>query len=93
MPAGESGLWPRIRTHIDHRLDDPDLGVASIAAAHYVSVRRLQKLFADHEQTVTGWIRNRRIEHCRKDLANSALADLAVTSIATRWGIVSAGVA
>jgi AraC-like DNA-binding protein len=83
----EAGLLLRIRTHIEQRLDDPDLDVASIAAAHHVSVRRLQKLFADDEQTVTGWIRNRRIEHCRKDLANPALADRTVSSIATRWGM------
>jgi AraC-like DNA-binding protein len=83
----EAGLLLRIRAHIEHRLDDPDLDVASIAAAHHVSVRRLQKLFADHEETVTGWIRNRRIEHCRNDLANPALADRTVSSIATRWGM------
>jgi AraC-like DNA-binding protein len=82
-----NGLLLRIRTHIEHRLDDPDLDVASIAAAHHVSVRRLQKLFADHEQTVTGWIRGRRIEHCRRDLANPALADRSVSSIASRWGL------
>jgi AraC-like DNA-binding protein len=84
---GEAGLLRRIRTHIEHRLDDPDLDVPSIAAAHHVSVRRLQKLFADHEQTVTGWIRSRRIEHCRRDLANPALAELSVSSIAGRWGL------
>ncbi|HUB57446.1 MAG TPA: helix-turn-helix domain-containing protein [Mycobacterium sp.] len=84
---GEAALLLRIRTHIEHRLDDPDLDVASIAAAHHVSVRRLQNLFANHEQTVTGWIRGRRIEHCRRDLANAALADRTVSSIATRWGL------
>jgi AraC-like DNA-binding protein len=84
---GEAGLLLRVRTHIENRLDDPDLDVASIAAAHHISIRRLQKLFAAHEQTVTGWIRHRRIEHCRRDLANPALADQTVGSIATRWGI------
>jgi AraC-like DNA-binding protein len=84
---GEAGLLLRVRTHIEHRLDDPDLDVATIAAAHHVSVRKLQKLFADHEQTVTGWIRSRRIEHCRRDLANPALADRTVSSIATKWGL------
>jgi AraC-like DNA-binding protein len=84
---GEAGLLLRIRTHIEQRLDDPDLDVTSIAAAHHVSVRRLQKLFADHKQTVTGWIRTRRIENCRRDLANPALADLTVSSIASRWGM------
>jgi AraC-like DNA-binding protein len=85
---GDSGLLLGVRTFIEHRLDDPDLDVASIAAAHHVSVRRLQKLFAAHEQTVTGWIRTRRIEHCRKDLGNPALAERTVSSIAARWGLV-----
>jgi AraC-like DNA-binding protein len=84
---GGAGLSLRVRTYIENRLADPDLDVASIAAAHHVSVRRLQKLFADHEQTVTGWIRNRRIEHCRRDLTNPALAERTVSSIATKWGL------
>jgi AraC-like DNA-binding protein len=84
---GEAGLLLRVRTYIEHRLDDPDLDVASIAAAHHVSVRKLQKLFADREQTVTGWIRRRRIEHCRRDLANPVLAEQTVSSIATHWGL------
>jgi AraC-like DNA-binding protein len=83
----EAGLLLRVRIYIERRLGDPDLDVASIAAAHHVSVRKLQKLFADQEQTVTGWIRDRRIEHCRRDLANPALAERAVSSIATKWGL------
>jgi AraC-like DNA-binding protein len=83
----EAGLLLRVRTYIEHRLDNPDLDIASIAAAHHVSVRRLQKLFADREQTVTGWIRGRRIEHCRRDLANPVLAERTVSSIATHWGL------
>lgn len=87
LRAGEAGLLLRVRAHIERRLNDPDLDVASIAAAHHVSVRRLQKLLADQEQTVTGWIRNRRIEHCRRDLANPALAEETVSSIAGKWGL------
>jgi AraC-like DNA-binding protein len=84
---GEAGLLLRVRTYIEHRLDHPDLDVASIATAHHVSIRKLQKLFADQEQTVTGWIRNRRIEHCRRDLANPALAERTLNSIAANWGL------
>jgi AraC-like DNA-binding protein len=87
LSHGDTGLLLRVRTYIEHRLDDPDLDVASIANAHHVSVRKLQKLFADQEQTVTGWIRNRRIEHCRRDLTNPALAERTVGAIAARWGV------
>ena len=78
----------RVRTYIEHRLGDPRLDVADIAAAHHVSIRALQKLFESDGQTVTGWIRARRIEHCRKDLANTSLADQPVSSIAAKWGLV-----
>ncbi|WP_374024644.1 helix-turn-helix domain-containing protein [Mycobacterium sp. HNNTM2301] len=87
---GDPGLLLRVRTYIERRLADPELDVASIAAAHHVSVRWLQKLFAKQDQTVTGWIRSRRLEHCRKDLSNPALAETPVTSIAADWGLLDA---
>jgi AraC-like DNA-binding protein len=90
LGSGDAGLMLRVRGHIERRLDDPDLDVASIAGAHHISVRTLQKLFADQEQTVTGWIRIRRIEHCRKDLANPTLAELSVSSIGAKWGLLDA---
>jgi AraC-like DNA-binding protein len=84
--TGRRGLLVRIRAFIESRLDDPQLNAATIAAAHYISVRYLQKLFAEEDQTVAGWIRARRIEHCRKDLSNVELADVAVGDICRRWG-------
>jgi AraC-like DNA-binding protein len=90
LGSGDAGLLLRVRAYIERRLDDPDLDVASIAGAHHISVRTLQKLFADHDQTVTGWIRHRRIEHCRKDLANPALSGLSVSSIGSKWGLLDA---
>jgi AraC-like DNA-binding protein len=90
LDAHRSGLLLRVRAFIEDQLGDPDLNVASIAAAHHVSVRYLQKLFEQDGQTVTGWIRDRRIEHCRRDLASAALAETPLHSIAARWGLVNA---
>lgn len=87
LVTGDTNLLLRVRIYIERRLADPELDVASIAAAHNISVRWLQRLFAEQEQTVTGWIRSRRIERCRKDLSNPALADRPVSSIAARWGL------
>lgn len=84
----KTGLLLGVQTYIEHRLGDPRLDVADIAAAHHVSIRALQKLFESHGQTVTGWIRARRIEHCRKDLANATLAEQPVGAIAAKWGLV-----
>jgi AraC-like DNA-binding protein len=85
---GKAGLLLRIRTYIEHRLGDPGLDVTEIAAAHHVSLRALQKLFESHGQTVTGWIRDRRIAHCREDLTNIWLVDQPVSAIAAKWGLV-----
>jgi AraC-like DNA-binding protein len=62
----------------------------AVAAAHHVSVRYLQKLFEDEGATVTGWIRARRLEHCRRDHAAAEFAEVPACSIAARWGLVDA---
>jgi len=90
-PMGNSReLLLRIRVFIENQLGDPRLDVAQIAAAHHISVRQLQKMFKDDGQTVTGWIRSRRLEHCRRDLSNIALADMTVGQICLRWGFIDA---
>jgi AraC-like DNA-binding protein len=83
-------LLLRIRAFIEGRLGDHALDISTIAAAHHISSRYLQLLFQQEGQTVTGWIRDRRIDHCRKDLTNAALAETPMYSIAARWGLVSA---
>jgi AraC-like DNA-binding protein len=88
--TGKSGLLLRIRTFIEERLADPALDVPTVAAAHHISVRYMQRLFENDGQTVCGWIRHRRIEHCRRDLADPHLAEVPVASIAARWGLVNA---
>jgi AraC-like DNA-binding protein len=35
---------------------------------------------------VAEWIRERRLERCRGDLANPAMSDSSITDIALRWG-------
>lgn len=43
-------------------------GQSSVAAAHHLSSRALQKLFQAQGLTVSGWIRDPRLERARKDL-------------------------
>ncbi|TFD20884.1 helix-turn-helix domain-containing protein [Cryobacterium sp. TMT4-10] len=83
-------LLVRIETYIAANLSDSDLSVAEIAAAHHVSVRYLQKLFEEQHETVSGWIRHRRLEQCRKDLSNPAFADRTVGAIGSAWGFPGA---
>ncbi|MGO2110635.1 MAG: helix-turn-helix domain-containing protein [Pseudoclavibacter sp.] len=83
-----SQLMPQICEYIDERLHDPALSLGTIAAAHYVSTRYLQALFQRERTTVTAWIRERRLEMCRRDLGDPYLAGESVASIAAKWGFV-----
>ena len=78
-----------VRGHIDEHLGDPALDPESIAAAHFISRRHLDRLFADGERTVAETIRDRRLERCRRDLEDPARAGDSVLDIAMRWGFVS----
>lgn len=82
-------LLSRVKVHIEERLSDPDLRPDSIAAAHYVSTRHLQKLFKADGITVTDWIRERRLAGCRRDLRNPLHAGETILTVATRWGLVN----
>ena len=72
------------------RLADPGLSPDMVATAHHVSPRYLYKLFEGEETGVAGWIRERRLERCRRDLLDPALSELPVSAIAFRWGFADA---
>jgi AraC-like DNA-binding protein len=80
----------RIRAYIDRRLADPDLTPEAIARAHHISVRYLHKLFEIEDITVSRWVQQRRLEHCRSDLARREVAGLTIAAVAHRWGFTSA---
>lgn len=75
---------------IDERLDDPDLNADVVARSHYISVRHLQHLFHEEGLTVSGYVRIHRLERCRLDLCEPALAEMSVFQIAQRWGFTDA---
>lgn len=79
-----------IRAYIDDNLTNPALSPASIAAANFISTRHLHGVFKDQGVTVSAWIRSRRLEHCRRDLADAIFADRPISSIAVRWGFTDA---
>lgn len=82
-------LRMRIHAFIQQHLGDPDLSPATIAAAHQISVRSLQRLFQDQGLTVAGWIRARRLERCHRDLADPLLRPRPIRAIAARWGFTN----
>ncbi|MEV4098274.1 helix-turn-helix domain-containing protein [Streptosporangium saharense] len=82
------GLLPRIRTYIDDNLGDPNLSPETVAAAHHISTSYLYKLFARQGISVARWIRQRRLERCRKDLSDPRLGGRAVGEVGAQWGFV-----
>jgi AraC-like DNA-binding protein len=85
----QHALLLRVQAGIEAQLGDPRLSPGAIAAAHHISVRHLYQLFEEHGQGVAGWIRQRRLEHCRRDLLDPALLDRPAAAIGARWGLVS----
>jgi AraC-like DNA-binding protein len=82
----QRALLVRIQTFIEARLGDPELTPRGIAAAHYISIRYLHKLFETEQTTVADWIRRRRLERCRRDLLDPACRAAPVGAIGMRWG-------
>ncbi|MEV4133833.1 helix-turn-helix domain-containing protein [Dactylosporangium sp. NPDC049742] len=82
-------LRTRIDAFIDANLGRPDLDPQMIAAAHNVSMTTLKRLFRTGETPVAEMIRTRRLQRCRKDLADPGLRDRPVHAIASRWGFGS----
>jgi AraC-like DNA-binding protein len=90
LPPAESAertLLLRIHAFIEQHLGDADLAPATIAAAHHVSLRQLHRLFAAEDTTVAAWIRQRRLDRCRRDLADPVLGSTPVSAVAARWGL------
>ncbi len=88
--ARRHALLTTVQAFINQHLGDPALTPAAIAAAHDMSLRSLHQLFHDEGLTVAGWTRLRRLERCRRDLADPALAARPVAAIAARWGFPGA---
>ncbi len=84
----DSFLLHEAMSFIEHHLSDPDLGPSRIAAHLYVSVRQLHSRFASHRLTVASYIRNRRLQAIRQDLANPLLSNETVHTISARYGLL-----
>ncbi|MEY9855847.1 AraC-like DNA-binding protein [Catenulispora sp. GAS73] len=83
-------LLAKIETFIERNLGDPDLTPSVIAGHHHISVSHLHRLFQARELTIAAWIRHRRLECCRADLADPRHRTRPVHAIGVRWGFRSA---
>ncbi|MFF5436754.1 helix-turn-helix domain-containing protein [Streptomyces achromogenes] len=79
----------RVLTFIKQNLHDPELSPPVIAAAHHISLSYLHRVFRQWSQgePVAAWIRRRRLEGARRDLADPLLRGTPIHTIAARWGL------
>jgi AraC-like DNA-binding protein len=77
--------------YINDHLGETSLSPETIAAAHFVSTRHLHNIFLEAGVTVAQWIKQRRLQECRRDLADPLMAAVPVSTIATKWGLEDPG--
>ncbi|MFF0018441.1 helix-turn-helix domain-containing protein [Streptomyces sp. NPDC005374] len=85
----QRALMAQIHAFIQRNLGDANLTPDAIATAHHISLRYLHKLFQQDGHTVAGWVREHRLEQCRRDLTDPRLAGRPIHAIAARWAFAS----
>ncbi len=91
VSRGERELRELKRYTLAH-LGDAELSPAGVAAACFVSVRQLHRLFARDGTTFGAFLKDARLRRCRSDLADPELTPLTIAEIARRRGYRSAPV-
>ncbi|HLH64781.1 MAG TPA: helix-turn-helix domain-containing protein [Solirubrobacteraceae bacterium] len=84
-----AALLLEAQAQIEANLHDPRLGPERVARACGISTRYLHRLFEAEGTSVCEWIRAARLERCRRDLTDPALARRPIAAIAAAWGIDS----
>jgi AraC-like DNA-binding protein len=79
-------LRERIKHHVTRRLGDPALSVCEIARSLNCSRRHLYNAFSEEPEGVAGFILQRRLEACHRELADAAPPLRSITEIAMARG-------
>ena len=83
----ERSLEHRIVAYMRAHLHEADLSAARIAREHHVSVRHLYRLLARSGIVLGDWIRQQRLEACRRALAEPGDTST-IAAVAHQWGFV-----
>ncbi|KAE8765927.1 helix-turn-helix domain-containing protein [Georgenia thermotolerans] len=75
------------KEYIEENLNYPELTSDRVARAQNMSTRTLHRLFEAEGLTIAGWIRARRLEHCRAELVDPQMRTIPVSGIGSRWGL------
>lgn len=85
-----SVLRERIKLHVQQKLDDPDLGIESIARALNCSKRALHKSFEREGHSLRDYIWDRRLQRALGELESERREQGSITDIAFASGFSSA---
>lgn len=80
------GHLRRVCRTLEARLGDAELSIDDIGQMEGLSTRYVQKLFKVGSTTFSEYLKERRLERCRIDLANRALAHFTIAELCFRWG-------
>jgi len=83
-------LSSRIFRFINAHISEPTLGPCEVASAVGISVRHLHRVFSGTGNTFCDYVRARRLEQCRDDLANPRFLGNTITEIAFDRGFSDA---
>ena len=81
-----AAILHKILQTIEVKLAEPDLSLAEVAREHALPVRYVQKLLGGTGQSFSAYVRDRRLDHARADLASPLYAQMSITDICLRWG-------
>ncbi|MGP6174106.1 AraC-like ligand-binding domain-containing protein [Corynebacterium sp. A21] len=84
-PAAE--LLEQSLAFIEANLSDPQLNPQMVADSAHISVRYLHQTFKQSGMTCASYIRLRRIERVRADLALEEFAMVPIEKLLQRWGV------
>jgi AraC-like DNA-binding protein len=90
VSAYRAALGFRLRAYVKAHLHDPDLSAESLAAAFRLTSRQIHRLFAARGQTVGQYVREQRLDYCRRQLEDPAQRGRRIDEIARSAGFVSA---
>jgi len=85
--VGPEAMYIRAQAFIREHLRDPELSIDQISAALQCTKRYLHMLFSDRGITVSDYIWQTRLHHCRQELENQS--GKTITDVAFSWGFSS----
>jgi len=79
-------LFHQLTCWLDDHLADEHLSARALADSQFLSARYIRKVFAEHGTTVSGYVKQRRLQMIRNDLLDPRQDVVRVSVIAARWG-------